>query len=487
MSKSTPVSGLPFGVNVVGYLRSELGVGELAREVIAALDACDVPTLPIAIPNELVRQGHHFACSRIGRPVFAINLICLNANALPWFAATAPDFFPGRYSIGWWSWETSRFPAEWLGAFDPLDEVWVGSAFTAKALSPRSPIPVANVRQPIVLPAQVRANRSAFALNPDEFIFLFVFDYHSICRRKNPLGLIEAFVAAFPPGSGATLIVKSINGSLHPAAHHAVLAAAAVHPDIRVLDEYLSPGDKNELIASCDCYVSLHRSEGFGITMAEAMWLAKPVIATGYSGNTEYMTPSNSYPVDYTLMPVGAGAHPYPAHHEWAEPNLEHAAALMRTVFDNRDQALTLGLRAAADMHRRHSPAAAGAEIAARLEAGRARVISGRSTVTEKGALRRVARGHGRVLPEPGRFSSSRGLRWASGAGRVPRLLQRIAAAAQPSAEELRDRIDRLSASIMALEDPPEDGVADHVGVTEADLLRRIRRLEAQLSSRARQ
>ncbi len=139
-----------------------------------------------------------------------------------------------------------------------------------------------------------------------------------------------------------------------------------------MIDRYLTPNDNGSLTAACDCYVSLHRSEGFGLGMAEAMWHGKPVIATGYSGNLDFMTPSNSLLVDHRLVPIGPGAAPYPPEGEWAEPDVEHAATLMRGVFDDRRRAAALGRTAASEIRRTHSPDAAGALMLRRLESIRA-------------------------------------------------------------------------------------------------------------------
>ena len=208
---------------------------------------------------------------------------------------------------------------------------------------------------------------------PEGFVFLFVFDYHSVFERKNPLALIEAFEQAFPEDSGASLVLKSINSEHYQGEHGRLMEAAKGHGDIHVIDRYVTAAEKNAMFAGCDCYVSLHRSEGFGNTLAEAMYLGKPVIATGYSGNMEFMTQQNSYPVDYALRPIGDDAGPYPAAGEWAEPDVGHAARLMRRVFEDHEEASERGLRAAEDLRRNHSAEAAGRAMAERIRRVRAR------------------------------------------------------------------------------------------------------------------
>jgi hypothetical protein len=162
-------------------------------------------------------------------------------------------------------------------------------------------------------------------------------------------------------------VLKSINAAAWPDEHERVAQAAAGHPDITLIDAYVSATEKNAMIAHCDCYVSLHRSEGFGLTAAEAMLLEKPVIATRYGGTLEFMNEANSYLVDWKPVRVGEDAHPYPADGLWADPDLDQAAELMRAVLADPEQARTRGRRARHELLERHSPAAAGAAIERRL------------------------------------------------------------------------------------------------------------------------
>jgi SAM-dependent methyltransferase len=246
---------------------------------------------------------------------------------------------------------------------------------------------------PITMPAVTPVSRDTLGL-PAGFLFLFSFDYLSVFERKNPLATVAAFTTAFKPGSGAALVLKCINHEHDPANHARLREAIAGRPDIQLIDAYLSPSDKNALAATCDCYVSLHRSEGLGLTMAEAMYLGKPVIATGYSGNLDFMSGANSYLVDFELVRIGPDAKPYPAHGLWAEPDVQDAARLMRHVFDDQGESATRGRRAAADIRRTHSKAAAGARMARRLESIRGRLkASQRATSIVPELRRRLARG----------------------------------------------------------------------------------------------
>jgi glycosyltransferase involved in cell wall biosynthesis len=359
----------PLAVTVAGYLRAELGIGEVARQIISALDSQGVPSLPVGVEMRYSRSEHDFGPQRGLSSPFDINVICVNADALPDFAQQAgPDFFAGRHTIGVWWWELSEFPERWAGAFDLVDELWAGSTFVADALAAAAPVPVMSFPLPLSEPSPVTADKPAAGF-PDGFVFLFSFDHNSVFARKNPLGLIEAFTRAFGPDDGVHLVVKSINHTQDLENHERLAAAAAAHPHVRHRPGYLAAADKDRLTASCDAYVSLHRSEGFGIGMAEALLYGKPVIATGYGGNTDFLSETTGYPVDFTLVEVGDGAEPYDAKAHWAEPDLDHAAAMMRRVVDHPEEAAERA-RAGGDLLRTaHSPAAAGETMLRRLEA----------------------------------------------------------------------------------------------------------------------
>jgi glycosyltransferase involved in cell wall biosynthesis len=358
-----------WGVNVAGFFTAELGVGEAARLLISGLDAAAIPALPIQghlVPPS--RQDEQFAYARIDEAAYPVNILCINGDGVPVFAREAGrSFFEGRYTIALWWWEVGEPPADWSQAYKFLDEIWVASQHIYDAIAPTSPVPVVRMTLPVLTSRLTAGTRAELGLPEDGFMFLYVHDYHSVAARKNPLGLIEAFLRAFPPGAGAKLVLKSINAETRPEEHERIVLAARGHEDIVLLDAYVSGAEKNAMIAACDCYVSLHRSEGFGLTAAEAMLLGKPVIATRYGGTLEFMNDENSYLVRWTPAPVGDGAYPYPPAGIWAEPDLGHAAELMRHVFDEREEAGRRGQIARLEMLEHHSPEVAGEAMRGRL------------------------------------------------------------------------------------------------------------------------
>lgn len=365
------------GVNLIGYLSSERGLGEVARQILATLQAGGVATAPIEVPTDGARFPEELAGLGADDHPYDFNLICVNADMLPGLAAAGAGLFADRLTAGLWFWEVPRFPERWHGSFRLVDEVWVASDYIAEALRPISPVPVQTVRLPIAPPQPARLSRSELGM-PAGFCFLFVFDYRSVFDRKNPLGVVQAFRAAFEPGEGPSLVIKSVSGDEFPEQRQALAEAIDDRPEIHLIEEIVPADLKNAMIASCDCYVSLHRSEGLGLTMAEAMYFGRPVIATAYSGNLDFMTAENGFLVPHAMVEIGPDAAPYPADLEWADPDLAHASRLMSEVFEDRSAAAEKGRRAAADIRMTHSPRAAREGIEARLSDARRRDLLSR-------------------------------------------------------------------------------------------------------------
>jgi glycosyltransferase involved in cell wall biosynthesis len=202
----------------------------------------------------------------------------------------------------------------------------------------------------------------------DVYVFLFTFDVSSQLERKNPLGVISAFRAAFGARRDVLLVLKFTNGEYDPPGVRE-LYRAAEGISVVLRDGYMARDELAGLMAAADCYVSLHRSEGFGLGIAEAMALGKPVIATRYSGPADFLTPANSYPVDYQLVPISRDYGPYLEGFAWADPDCEQASRLMRHVVDDRSESAARGRRAAADIAELRSPARTGAHARRRLDA----------------------------------------------------------------------------------------------------------------------
>jgi glycosyltransferase involved in cell wall biosynthesis len=284
----------------------------------------------------------------------------------PALAATEAVRSARTYRIGYWFWELPRIPPEWEAALDTVDEIWVASEFVGDAFRQVTDKPVTLVPMVVepVSPAETPRSRS------EPFTFLFSFDFHSYLERKNPRAVVDAFLAAFPSGGEpARLIVKTINGKAFRTELLALMSRASEDRRIEILDGYMSRDAMNELVAKADSYVSLHRAEGFGLGLAESMALGKPVIATAYSGNLAFMNAENSLLVSYRLVDVAPGQYMHGAGQQWAEPDIQDAAAKMRRLVEDRAFAADIGRRAQEYMKNHFSSSVSARAIIERLEA----------------------------------------------------------------------------------------------------------------------
>lgn len=346
-----------YGLNVVGYFSDETGVGEAARAVLQALHRQGFPVAYSTVRSYTARKMDTSTLHLPTGHPYDFNLLHVNADQVPVvYTELGPEFFSGKYNIGFWFWELAHFPEQWLDRFNYFNEIWVGNSFAQTTLAHVSPIPIVNAGLPIEVHPDPEVTRQSLGLPEDRFLFLFVFDMLSIIERKNPFGLVEAYRRAFGPHfKDMTLVIKVTKLDEFPQYQKPLRQAVASVSGI-LLDGYLDRRDLDGLFNVCDAYVSLHRSEGFGLTIAEAMCLGKPAIATAYSANMDFMTVANSYPVEYRLVELERDYGPYHRGEVWADPDIDHAAALMRHVFENRDEAAQKGARAAADLRRLYSP-----------------------------------------------------------------------------------------------------------------------------------
>jgi glycosyltransferase involved in cell wall biosynthesis len=337
---------LPYGWNVVGYLSAENGMGEAGRRMNLAVEGAGIATQPVAVSSAGARQQHHNRRHPGDGRRYRDSLFCVNADeterAVALTGGDDPSPDRGR-RIGYWFWEVDRFPDRWPAAGALLDEVWCASAFTAAAISATTPLPVRVVPLPVWAPSRPTPFTRQQLGMPEDFVFLFSYSFDSVFERKNPLGLVDAYRRAFGPADGAHLVLKSIGGRSHPEQLHRVRQAAEGRADIVVSDGYIDAHRMQGLVERSDCFVSLHRSEGFGLHLAAAMAAGRPVIATGYSGNLTFMDAGSAFLVPYELVPVGPGSDPYPPAAHWASPDLDAAASLMRRVFDDPADAARVG------------------------------------------------------------------------------------------------------------------------------------------------
>ncbi len=363
--------GFPFGVNIVGYLRGEFGLAESARMYARALIDSGTPvalhTLDLGVPHSMADTTFDGKfCADLPEHVV---IIFINPD---YFDAAVREIghakLQGKYVIACWFWELERLPETWLPVLSRVDEILAASEFIADAIAGASSLPV--LKAPVPLPAMPRADigRDAFGMTSGAFVFLFTFDFNSWVERKNPQAVLDAFRQAFPLGTEPVqLIIKTSNGHHHPDALRALADKVSSDPRVIVRNDVITREQLTALQASCDAYVSLHRAEGFGMGMAECMQLGKPVIATSWSGNMEFMDADSAALVRFTLVPVKPGQYPFGEGQRWAEPDATHAASLMAKLAGDPEAATQLGERGRLHVQRVLSPERVARQIMERV------------------------------------------------------------------------------------------------------------------------
>jgi glycosyltransferase involved in cell wall biosynthesis len=359
-SPQESAASLKKGVNLVGYPRSIIGEGEFIRQTANSLKQTNLDfgivddqmtvSLPVQVDDGL---APHF---RSENP-FKVNIFHLKPRQMESsIVMQGKSLVENRYNIGYWTWELAEFPTAWQAPLDFLDEVWCPSRFIQSAVSKRSSKPVLYQPISIELDTSVSFEREYFSLSPKAFIFLFVFDFKSHVSRKNPSACVEAFQRAFlGKGEAVNLVIKSMDGALFPKEFANLQEQAKKDPRILLIDEKFRPDEMIGLMQTADCFISLHRSEGIGLGLAQSMLLGKPVIATGYSGNTDFTLEDNSCLVKYDLVEVGKREYPFAKGQVWADPDVDHAAWYMRKLMDDESYRNSLAAKGQAFIRDQHN------------------------------------------------------------------------------------------------------------------------------------
>jgi len=350
------VGGMP--VTVAGLLRSTTGIGEGARLCLAALEALDFKPASIDFSERLDladMPGADGVALSPQRSSGGSMIVHINAPYLP-LALLAMGRAATRRQrmIGYWSWELPTIPDSWRAGFPFVHEVWVPSRFTADAVSAQVNVPVHIVPHPMLpLPPKQSDWRAKLGIPADELVVATMFHMGSSFARKNPLGAIEAFCRALGSDERAHLVIKMNDGSVAPDLRAQLLQAIGGRPNIHLIEQKLTEPEMSDLLRAADILLSLHRTEGFGLPLARAMQCGKLVIATGWSGNLEFMNRDNSMLIDYSLVPAQDSQKTYNFHDmDWADPSIEHAVVCLRQAAEQNELRRALGNRAAEDIVR---------------------------------------------------------------------------------------------------------------------------------------
>lgn len=352
------------GINITGLTTEGFGISEGLNYCLSALKAGNI--------DRVFHRSAVTTTTRIDNP-YPINLIHANPDMLldpsqQILVSLGDRYLVEKYNIGYWVWENqSDFPSQWLTLFNLFDEIWTPSSYSQQAIAPISPVPVVTIPHAISLPKIPIYSRQELGWTDDKFVFLFIYDALSLAVRKNPQAVINAFTQAFDArDERVNLVIKS--KGLSPAELAELQNLATNHDRIKIINDNFDREHINSMIYHCNCYVSLHRSEGFGLTLAEAMFYGKPTIATNFSGNLEFMNCFNSLLVDYRPFQLDRDIVYFKKGTTWAEPDLAVASNYMRQLVDNPDLAARIGARAKQDIRSQLSPQSIGLKIRRRLQ-----------------------------------------------------------------------------------------------------------------------
>ncbi len=362
---------LRVGLNVVGFFRADLGIGESARCMARAADGAGLPAALINL---------RLPCKNPqGDDSFTGRLQDANPHPVNVFHVDAPGtrdldhhhgrtFRAGRYNVGYWAWELPDFPDAWVPYSSYVDEVWAPSRFAAEAIARKVPVPVLAMPHAISFERPAGDLRAKFGLPAGKLLFLFLYDLNSYSERKNPDAALEAFRRSGLAGQNAALVIKVHNAETNPGDWARLQASAAELPGTVLINRTLSRREVYELESACDVFVSLHRSEGYGLAIAECMYLGKPAISTDWSGSAEFVNAGTGCPVRCSVVTLDRNHGPYAKGQTWADPDLDHAVDWMRRLASDDALRQKLGAAGRAAIESRFSPSVIGALYRQRLE-----------------------------------------------------------------------------------------------------------------------
>jgi glycosyltransferase involved in cell wall biosynthesis len=374
----------PIPISLIGHPFAPIGRGEDLRTMYRGLRAVGLTPQIVDVyeptggdPGLASELAAHVRESTGG----GVDIFCINGDEVePVLAHLGSRRRSARYSIIFPTWELPAYPRPWATALERFDEIWAPSAFVRDALSGAVSRPVTLIPEPTGVRLSRFIGRRDFGIPESAYAFLFAFDLRSYQQRKNPLAVLDAYAAVVRarPSADMALVVKMAGADVHSQAADLMRQAFRARTErlglgrVLIIERDLTDSETKNLVRNCDAFVSLHRSEGFGRFLAEAMLLGKPVVATNYSGNLEFMNPDVACLVSHRLIPVNEGEYPFWQDQVWADPDVDEAAACMTRLVDDPAAGRRLGERASRHIRSHFSYRAIGLQYLERLRAAAA-------------------------------------------------------------------------------------------------------------------
>ncbi len=359
----------PAGFNVIGWSAAPTGVGEACRGTLAALERAGISAALWQLDDQPAGGAPGLTgAAQDGLP-YEVSLYHVNADMMETVASRLPlGFTAGRHRIGYWFWELAHFPMAFAPAFRHTDEVWAPSRFCQQAFQSLATVEVRWVPPCVVPTTAAPVRRDSLGIDAGSFVFFFAFDALSVPERKNPAGLLAAFTQVARGSRRPVHLLLKVNHAETDPGFLEDLRGRCEGLPVTLLTGTLSRGQLDSLTAACDAYVSLHRSEGLGLPLIEAMYLGKPVIATGYGGVTDFLDEETGFVVRHGMTALQRPVGPYPAGSVWAEPDVDHAAALMLALAEAPEAAAPKVAAARRRVTELYAPEAAAGRLRRELE-----------------------------------------------------------------------------------------------------------------------
>ena len=331
------------GIDFVGFPKGKLGIGDQVRSLmrLALHSGYKINIIDCFHSSDRLVNDHQEFNEYISNVFkYPLRIYSLTQNHIAaMIYRSGTQFFNNSMNVFHLAWEFEQRPTQLDPALRFADEIWGISNFTSKAFANNYGIPVVTMHNSVDIQPFQKKSRQEFGLPDDRFLFCISMDLNSSLTRKNPFACIQAFKSAFEGSALTGLVIKISNVNPESPLWVKLLEMVKHMDNIYIINAVLERSVLNALFDCCDTYISLHRSEGFGLGMAENMLLGKPVICTGYSGNMDFCTAEHTYLVEYKVVEVGKGDYDFAEGFKWAEPSIDSAAVLMKYIFNNQKQA----------------------------------------------------------------------------------------------------------------------------------------------------
>ena len=354
------------GINLIGFYKYSFGIAEVARAFTKSILGSNIKFDIVNIESDIHSKIEKSELEEFKKyfriiPSYYKNVFFINGNLMDSFYQTNAELFRNKYNIGVWWWEFETGNESFIPGFAMLDEVFVFTEFIKQSFLnlPHGNCKITKITYPLTNDMQIlcdkRETRREYRIDEGDFVVFFNFDYLSGYERKNPEGVLKAFKMAFEKNKNCRLILKTSNSEACPDKVENILSLInkySLEKNLIIINKVLTKKGIMNLLSGIDCYISLHRGEGFGLGMLEAMSIGKPVIATNYGGNLEFMNESNSYLVSHKMVKANDDYQVYKDVKYWAEPDLDHAVFCLKEIYENPSLTERRCIKAKSDIKR---------------------------------------------------------------------------------------------------------------------------------------